>query len=164
MVVKRSALALALLLIGASAAAAQSEQTVYVVHTFATRNGADSGLSIIGANNARQLAGWFDSDPPAAPPLAIYVTETRSSRESAAPLAEGLGLEAKRYNESDVVSLAASVRQEQGPVLIVADGSVIHGLVRDLSDQAASDSDGAMPGDIWVIKAGSVRRESVGQE
>jgi hypothetical protein len=164
MVVKRSALALALLLVGASAAAAPGAQTVYVVHSFETRHGADSGLSIIGANNARQLAGWFDSDPPADPPVAIYVAEAPSSRESAAPLAEGLGIEAKRYDDRDVVSLAASVRQEKGPVLVVADRPNIAGLLQDLSGQSSAHAEKAGPGDIWIIKAEAVRRERVGQE
>lgn len=115
----------ALLLVAPAAIAGAFPQSVYVMRHLQRPPGQDPSLSPEGAANAQTLAGWFTANPP----KAIYVSTTKRARETAAPLADRLGLAPKDYDPGDSKALVARVAEEQGPVLIVGHSNTVPEIV-----------------------------------
>jgi broad specificity phosphatase PhoE len=153
----RTALA-ALVAFAALPAAAQG--TVYVMRHLNTPAGqADPDLLPEGRRAAEALVAWFHGERP----VAIYVTDYKRSRQTAAPLAAWLGLTPIVYNPADTPGLIARVRAEHGAVLIVGHSNTVPDIVAALG--------GARPGplihedfgDIWrVAPGGATTRTRIG--
>ncbi len=139
----------ALIALAAMPAAAQSN--VYVMRHLNTPAGqADPDLLPEGRRAAEALVAWFQGDRPAA----IYVTDFKRTRQTAAPLAARLGLTPILYDPRDTPGLIARVRAEHGAVLIVGHSNTVPDIVAALG--------GARPaalvhedfGDVWRVAPG----------
>ena len=122
----------------------------YVVRHLHTPAGErDPDLTAEGQRQAALLASWFGE----VRPRAIYLTDYRRSRQTAAPLAARLGLTPIVYDPADTPGLVARVRAGPLPALIVGHSNTVPDIVAELG--------GARPaalvhedfGDIWVIAA-----------
>src|SRR5205085_4814136 len=65
-------------------------------------------------------------------PVAIYVTDFKRSRQTAAPAAARLALNITLYDPRDTPGLIARVRAEPGPVLIVGHSNTVPDIVAAL--------------------------------
>jgi phosphohistidine phosphatase SixA len=118
----------------AGAAPAAAQEVIYVVR-HAERTGgaqptAESALTDAGHARAGALARHLDQ----AGITAIYVSETVRARDTAAPLAERLGLAPREASARAVEELIARVRREEpaGRVLIVGHSNTLPLILRAL--------------------------------
>ncbi|MCS6625413.1 amidohydrolase family protein [Roseibacterium beibuensis] len=127
---------------------------VYVMRHLEAGAGEDPGLSASGASVARAMVDQF------APSgiTTIYVTDTRRSIETAAPLAEHLGLTPVTYDPRDPAGLAREVAASRGPVLIIGHSNTIDDLVRRVGGTGAPASESGGFGKIWRVGAGGAQR------
>jgi broad specificity phosphatase PhoE len=131
--------------LGAAPAAAAN---VYVMRHLDTPPGqADPGLLPEGRQRAELLAGWFRHERP----VAIYVTDYRRTRASAAPLAARLGLTPIVYDPADIAGLIARLRAERGPVLVIGHSNTVPEIVRALGGTPPAALGHADFGDIWRV-------------
>lgn len=131
--------------LGAAPAAAAD---VYVMRHLDTPPGqADPDLLPEGRRGAELLAGWFRDERP----VAIYVTDYRRTRETAAPLAARLGLTPILYDPAGSAALVARVRAEHGPVLIVGHSNTVPEIVRALGGTPPAALGHEDFGDIWRV-------------
>jgi phosphohistidine phosphatase SixA len=139
----------------ATAAREPAAPSWYVMRHLQKADGQDPALSAQGAGNAQRLASWFGSDRPAA----IYASATRRARESAAPLAERLGLTVKEYDPRDTPGLVARAKAETGTVLIVGHSNTVPEIVAGLGGARPADLGESDYGDIFRVKRdGTVER------
>ncbi|HEU4430101.1 MAG TPA: histidine phosphatase family protein, partial [Myxococcota bacterium] len=132
--------ALAVFVLGASVAAAEPPAPIFVVRHAKKLDAEDpdSPLSRAGAARARALAERLRDRGI----RTIVVSEKRRTRETAAPLAQRLGLEptaiASAVHVEDPRALAASIREQlaRGAVLVVTHSDAIPGLVCALAGKA----------------------------
>ena len=126
---------------------------IYVVRHLHTPQGErDPDLLPEGQRQAQLLAAWFRGERV----RAIYVTDYRRTRQTAAPLAGRLGLTPVVYDPADTPGLVARVRAGPLPALIVGHSNTVPDIVAQLG--------GARPGplvhedfgDIWVIAPNGV--------
>jgi len=107
------------------AAAAALPKPVYIVRHLQKGEGDDPSLSAEGAANARKLAAVLK----AAGISAIFATPTKRAMETAAPLAQALGLSVAPYDPGDEDALFAAAAAAPGPVLIVGHSNTVPDLV-----------------------------------
>ena len=144
----RTALA-ALVALAAMPAVAQSN--VYVMRHLNTPAGqADPDLLPTGRQAAEALTAWFRGERP----VAIYVTDYKRSRQTAAPLAAWLGLNPIVYNPADTPGLIARVRAEHGGVLIVGHSNTVPDIVAALGGARPAALGHEDFGDIWRVAPG----------
>lgn len=120
-------LALVLLAVGGSPAdLSVASGTVYLARHGETE-GEDPGrwLSAVGWAQAEALAERLAG----AGIEAIYTTEYRRTRETAAPLAKSLGLDPALYDPDDLAGFAARLREAGGTVLVVGHSNTTPELV-----------------------------------
>ncbi len=158
-------LLLALLCLGACAyiAPIQPASTFYVMRHLNTPEGStDPDLTEEGRRNAEALVGWFAANPPAA----IFVSNTRRARQTAAPLAARLGIEPRVYDPRDTAGLIGEVMKEPPPVLIVGHSNTVPDIVQALGGTRPSPLAHEDFGDIWEIggKRRTVTRRRLGGE
>lgn len=110
-----------------------------------------------GKATAEKLVAWFAGKPLAA----IYVTDFKRTRQTAAPLAEARGLEPKAYDPRDTPALIARVKAESGPALIVGHSNTVPEIVEALGGERFPDLKHEEFGDIWTIAEGEVVRGKV---
>ncbi|MES2441817.1 MAG: phosphoglycerate mutase family protein [Pseudomonadota bacterium] len=139
-------------LVGNAAAAQElNDQRVYVVRHLNTPEGErDPDLTPAGKAAAEQLATWFEGKPL----TAIYVSDYKRTRQTAAPLAAARGITVKLYNPADTPALIARVRAEPGRVLIVGHSNTVPDIVEQLGGirpEALAHPDF---GDIWSVENG----------
>ncbi|MDT9598936.1 SixA phosphatase family protein [Sphingosinicella rhizophila] len=126
----------------------QPPSTFYVMRHLDTLEGSsDPDLTEAGQRRAALLADWFAEEPP----LAIFVSDTRRARQTAAPLAEKLGITPRIYDPSDSRGLIMEVMKEPAPVLIVAHSNTVPDIVYALSGERPDPLVHADFGDIWRI-------------
>lgn len=135
------------MLVGCASVATEARPDVYVMRHLQKADGPDPALSAEGQRNAQRLARWFRRDPPAA----IYVSTTRRARETAAPLAAGLGLTMRDYDPSDTPALIAAVTREPGTVLIVGHSNTVPEIVERLGGTRPPGLTDDQYGDIWHV-------------
>jgi phosphohistidine phosphatase SixA len=131
----------ALLLIAAAVAigaCTSTSTTTVVLVRHAERQGtmaADPPLSPEGMARAQHLASLFGQSHGEGRIDAIYVTDTRRTQQTAAPLAADLGLRPIVMRAADVEGMAARVlRDNRGEhVLIVAHSNTVPTLIHELS-------------------------------
>lgn len=157
---------LAALLLALMPAAAQAQTSiqplVYVMRHLNTPAGErDPDLLPPGRQNAELLAAWFPAD---AQPVAIYVSDFKRTRQTAAPLAARLGLTPIVYDPADTPALVARVRAERGPVLIVGHSNTVPDIVAALGGPRPDPLTHEDFGDIWrVAPDGATARAHLAQ-
>ena len=138
-------LLIALCVAGLSGLAAAMPPAIYVVrHLHTTPGLPDPDLLPQGRRVAASLPGWFAGKPLGA----IYVTDFKRTRQTAAPLATARKMGVKVYAGPDTPGLVARVRAETGPVLIVGHSNTVPGIVEALT--------GANPGPITLDRFGDI--------
>lgn len=131
---KRTILALILVLASAAAAAAQS--TVFVVRhaeradggTTNSMMGNDPDLSEAGKARAEALAVTLRD----AGITAIFATEFKRTQQTAAPLAKALGVTPTIVSSKDTAGLIAKVTSAAGNVLVVGHSNSVPDVVKGL--------------------------------
>lgn len=120
----------------------------YVMRHLQTPKGvSDPDLTVEGMANARLLPGWFENDRPSA----IYVSPTKRSRQTAAPLAQALGITPKIYDPANTPALVQMVRAEPGAVLIVGHSNTVPDIVEQLGGTRPAPLSENQFGDIWHV-------------
>ena len=87
-------------------------------------------------------------------PVAIYVSDYKRTRQTAAPTAARLGLNLTVYDPRNTADLTARVRRESGPVLIVGHSNTVPDIVAALGGQRPAPLTHPDFGDIWLVEAG----------
>ena len=131
---KHGILVTALLLLSATAAAAQP--TVFVVRhaeradggTTNTMMGNDPELSEAGHARAAALAATLKD----AGVMAIYATEFKRTQQTAAPLAKALGITVTTVSSKDTPALLERIKAATGNVLVVGHSNSIPDVVKGL--------------------------------
>jgi phosphohistidine phosphatase SixA len=107
----------------------------------------DPDLTAEGQRAAAALAAWFRADPP----RAIYVSDYRRTRQTAAPLAARLGLVPIVYDPADTPGLIARVRAGPRPALIVGHSNTVPDIVEQLGGTRPAALVHEDFGDIWRV-------------
>lgn len=131
----------------------------YVMRHLETPQGAnDPDLTSQGQANARLLPAWFEHDRPAA----IYVSSTKRSQQTAAPLAQALGITPKIYDPANTPALVEMVRAEPGAVLVVGHSNTVPDIIQQLGGMRPAPITHDQFGDIWHVTGnGSTLRLSL---
>lgn len=147
-------------LIAFAAVPATAQNAVYVMRHLNTPAGqSDPDLLPEGQRAAQALTAWFRGERP----VAIYVTDYKRSRQTAAPLAAWLGLTPIVYNPADTPGLIARVRAEHGAVLIVGHSNTVPDIVAALGGARPAALTHEDFGDIWrVAPGGATTRTRIG--
>lgn len=84
-------------------------------------------------------------------PVAIYVSDYKRTRQTAAPTAARLALNVTIYDPRDTAGLIARVRAEPGPVLIVGHSNTVPDIVAALGGTRPAPLQHDDFGDLWVV-------------
>ena len=109
----------------------------------------DPDLLPEGQRNAERLVSRFGP----ARPRAIYVSDFRRTRQTAAPLAARLGLVPIVYDPGDTPGLIARVRAGPLPALIVGHSNTVPDIVAALGGTRPAPLVHEDFGDIWRVEA-----------
>jgi broad specificity phosphatase PhoE len=152
----RILIALLLALLPATAFAEPAAQPVYVVRHLNTPEGQpDPDLLPEGRAAAIALADLMETDRfEGRRPVAIYVSDFKRTRQTAAPTAARLGLNVTTYDPRDTAGLLARVRAEAGPVLIVGHSNTVPDIVAGLGGTRPAPLVHEDFGDLWVVEPG----------
>jgi broad specificity phosphatase PhoE len=141
-------LAAAAALIAFAAVPAAAQGIVYVMRHLNTPAGqADPDLLPEGQRAAEALAAWFQGEPP----VAIYITDYKRTRQTVAPLAARLGLTPIVYDPADTPGLIARVRAAHGAVLIVGHSNTVPNIVAALGGERPAALAHEDFGDVWRV-------------
>ena len=127
---------------------------VYVVRHLNTPEGQpDPDLLPEGRAAAVALADMMETDrfQGARRPVAIYVSDYKRTRQTAAPVAARFGLNLTVYDPRDTPGLIARVRREPGPVLIVGHSNTVPDIVERLGAARPADISEETFGQIWHV-------------
>ena len=139
-----------LALAGCATISAPAPPATYVMRHLNTPAGErDPDLLPEGQRAAAALVGWFQRER--ARPTAIYVSDYKRTRQTAAPLAQRLGLQLTLYDPADTPALIARIRAERGPVLIVGHSNTVPDIVAALGGTRPGPLVHEDFGDIWII-------------
>jgi phosphohistidine phosphatase SixA len=134
----------------------------YVMRHLHTPQGAqDPDLTAEGQRVAAMLPEWFAADPP----VAIFVTDTKRSRQTAEPLARALGITPQVYDPANNPALVQRVRAVTGgAVLVVGHSNTVPDIVEQLGGTRPAPITHPEFGDIWHISpaTGSTLKLKVG--
>jgi broad specificity phosphatase PhoE len=152
----RILIALLLALIPASAQAQPAAHPVYVMRHLNTPAGEpDPDLLPEGRVTAIALADLMETDRfEGRRPVAIYVSDYKRTRQTAAPTAARLALNLTIYDPRDTAALIARVRAEPGPVLIVGHSNTVPDIVAALGGTRPAPLVHEDFGDLWIVEAG----------
>ena len=131
-------------------------QPIYVVRHLNTPEGQpDPDLLPEGRAAAIALADLMETDrfQGARRPVAIYVSDFKRTRQTAAPVAARFALELKIYDPRDTPALIARVRAEPGPVLIVGHSNTVPEIVAQLGGERPAPLTHPDFGDLWIVEA-----------
>ena len=109
----------------------------------------DPDLLPDGQRAAALLVGWFQRE--GARPVAIYVSDFKRTRQTAAPLAAALGLTPIVYDPADTPGLIARARAGPSPVLIVGHSNTVPDIVAALGGTRPATLAHGDFGDIWRV-------------
>ena len=142
--------ALAALAACATTAAPPPAPAVFVMRHLNTPAGErDPDLLPEGRRIAELVPTWFGP----VRPRAIYVSDFRRTRQTAAPLAARLGLEPIVYDPADTPRLIARVRAGPLPALIVGHSNTVPDIVAALGGTRPAPLVHENFGDIWRVEA-----------
>lgn len=119
----------------------------FVIRHFEKEAGSDPALTAVGQANATRLAQRLSGERIAA----IHSTDTRRTRDSAAPTASKFGLTTSLYPPTDYAALADRVAAHGGNVLIVGHSNTVPDIVARLSGVAQPAMDESQYGTLFVI-------------
>ncbi|MEA3031502.1 MAG: hypothetical protein QOG13_2827 [Sphingomonadales bacterium] len=136
----------------ATARAPAPPPATYVMRHLNTPAGErDPDLLSEGQRTAALLVGWFARER--ARPAAIYVSDYKRTRQTAAPLAASLGLTPIVYDPADTPGLIARVRAGPAPALIVGHSNTVPDIVAALGGTRPTPLVHEDFGDIWRVGA-----------
>lgn len=146
-------------LMGAGALAALPyTPTVYVMRHLNTPEGErDPDLTDAGKANAQALVHWFHGKKL----TAIYVSDFKRTRQTAAPLAADRSITVKIYDPRDTPALVAMVKAEPGPVLVVGHSNTVPDVVEQLGGTRPAPLTHPDFGDIWTIAGGKTAHDKI---
>ena len=146
---------------GCATMRAPAPPAAYVMRHLNTPAGErDPDLLPEGRRAAALLVGWFARER--ARPVAIYVSDYRRTRQTAAPLAASLGLTPTVYDPADTPGLLARVRAAPGPALIVGHSNTVPDIVAGLGGTRPAPLVHEDFGDIWRVGPdGATRRARI---
>ncbi len=153
----RILIVLLLALLPATAFAHSAAHPVYVMRHLNTPAGeADPDLLPEGRAAAVALADLMETDAfqGARRPVAIYVSDYKRTRQTAAPTAARLALNVTIYDPRDTAGLLARVRAEPGPVLIVGHSNTVPDIIAALGGARPAPLVHEDFGDLWVVEPG----------
>lgn len=137
----------ALLTVGAAPAL----PVIYVTRHYDTPAGErDPDLTPTGAARAKALARWFGDKKLAA----IYVTDFRRTRQTAAPLAAARRLTPIIYGPAPSPDFLARLRAAKGPVLVVGHSNTVPDIVAGLGGERPGEIAHDDFGGLWAIGGG----------
>jgi broad specificity phosphatase PhoE len=120
----------------------------YVMRHLHTPAGAsDPDLTAEGQRQAQLLANWTRGEPPAV----IFVTDTKRSRQTAAPLAARLGIDPIVYDPRNTPALIAEIQKSPNPALIVGHSNTVPDIVAALGGARPGPLTHEDFGDIWHV-------------
>jgi phosphohistidine phosphatase SixA len=121
----------------------------YVVRHLNTPAGErDPDLTAEGQRNAQLLADWFGRERPDA----IFVSDFRRTRQTAAPIAARFGITPQIYDPADTPGLIARVRATPGRVLIVGHSNTVPDIVAGLGGTRPAPLVHEDFGDVWRVE------------
>ena len=144
-------MAIAATLLGLIAVPAMAADTVYVIRHLEKGVGDDPSLTSQGSARADQLAQVLAG----ANIKALFATPTKRAQETAAPLAQRLGLNVQNYNPRDVDALAAAVAAAGGPVLIVGHSNTVAALVARFGGEKPAELTEQDYGTLFIVHSGT---------
>ena len=153
----RILIVLLLALLPATAFAQPASHPVYVMRHLNTPAGEpDPDLLPEGRAAAVALADLMETDPfqGANRPVAIYVSDYKRTRQTAAPLAARLALNLTVYDPRDTAGLLTRVRAESGPVLIVGHSNTVPDIIAALGGTRPAPLVHEDFGDLWIVQPG----------
>lgn len=115
---------------GTSAAVVEA-RTVFVTRHLQKAQGDDPSLSDEGAAGAERLADLLAGESIAA----IFATPTRRAMETAAPLAQRMGVVITHYDPRHPQALVAAIASANGSVLVVGHSNTVHDLIDRLGGE-----------------------------
>lgn len=116
------------LLLSVLVAAASAQSTIFIVrHADRADASNDADLSDAGRTRAEALAKMLND----ANITAIYATEFRRTQQTAAPLAQALGIKVT-IRPAKATDFASTLRTVQGNALVVGHSDTIPGLIKEL--------------------------------
>lgn len=142
---------------------AQPEGPVYYVvrHLHTPEGERDPDLTAEGQRQAALLADLLAAEPP----RAIYVSDFRRTRQTAAPLAARLGLAPIVYDPADTPALVSQVRAGPHPALIVGHSNTVPDIVEQLGGERPGPLVHEDFGDLWRIAAdGATIRQQIARD
>jgi broad specificity phosphatase PhoE len=124
---------------------------------------ADPPLTASGERRAERLAQMFGEVKGTGRLDAIYVTDTKRTQQTAAPLAARLGLKSNVMPAADVDAVAKKVLRDHrgGRALIVGHSNTIPAIVRKLSGMSVADIPDDEYDNLYVVTVPSFGRSSV---
>lgn len=117
-------------------------------HLNTTPSTPDPELNAEGQRQSALLANWFANRTP---PAAIFVTDTRRSRQTAAPIAARFGLEPQVYDPRDNYGLVDLVTKSPNPALIIGHSNTVPEIVAALGGARPAPIGEAQFGDVWLV-------------
>lgn len=152
-------LLLALAALIASPAFAQ-DAPIYVTRHYDTPTGKrDPDLLPQGKARADKLASWFYGRTL----KAIYVSDFKRARQTAAPLAATLGVTPETYDPRDTSAIVARAKAAGGPVLIVGHSNTVPDIVEQLGGKRPGELKHEDFGDLWTIEGGTTERTKIAE-
>ncbi|MCP3728922.1 histidine phosphatase family protein [Sphingomonas sp. MG17] len=131
---------------------------VYVTRHYDTPAGErDPDLLPAGTARADKLAKWFRGKKLAA----IYVSDFKRTRQTAAPLAAIRGIVPEPYDPRDTPAIVARARAAGKPVLIVGHSNTVPDLVQQLGGQRPADLKHEDFGDLWTVRGGKAKHVKI---
>lgn len=131
-----------------------------VAQTYVTRHAdtpageRDPDLTPTGVARAEALAHWLRGKRI----RAIFVSDYRRTRATAAPLATARRLEPIVYDPADTPALIARVRATRGPVLIVGHSNTVPDIIERLGGARPGPLAHEDFGDVWTVRDGRTQR------
>lgn len=119
----------------------------FVIRHFEKEGGSDPALTAAGQANAVRLAHRLSGERI----VAVYSTDTRRTRDSAAPTATQFGLVPSLYPPTDYAALAERIAAQRGNVLIVGHSNTVPEIVARLSGVPQPPMDESQYGTLFVV-------------
>jgi broad specificity phosphatase PhoE len=143
-------LALTLLALAGDNVPCRAETTVILIR-HAERLGDADVLSPDGVERARVVRDMLKSVDLAA----VYTTDTKRAKDTAAPLLEARGIDGKLYDPKDLAGFAKKLRTDHRDraVLVVGHTNTVPALIRELGSKAVIDIPDVAYDNLFVLTA-----------
>jgi broad specificity phosphatase PhoE len=92
---------------------------------------------------------------------AIYISDFKRTRQTAAPLAAERGIAPEIYDPRDTPAIVARARAAKAPILIVGHSNTVPDVVEQLGGERPADLRHEDFGDVWTVRRGKAARHRV---